>query len=82
MNRLKILLFAGLKDALGVRAVELEIPERSTVADLKNILIERYPRVTPWKESLKVAVNHEYAADGDPVPDSAEVALIPPVSGG
>ena len=32
--------------------------------------------------TMLVAVNEEYAKDGDPVPPGATVALIPPVSGG
>jgi molybdopterin converting factor subunit 1 len=82
MNKLKVLLFASLRDAAGTRLIDLEVPFGATVADLKISLYAGYPALARWQDTVKVAVNQEYAADDRVVPDGAEIALIPPVSGG
>ena len=43
--------------------------------------MERYPALRELS-SLALAVNQAYARDKDPVHESDEIALIPPVSGG
>ena len=82
MNNLKVLLFASLRDAVGARSLELELLPGATVAEMKSKLIADHPALARWQETVKVAVNREYAADDDLIPAQAEIALIPPVSGG
>ena len=67
-----VLLFAHLRDRLGP-SVTVELPAGATVADLRA----RLPI-----EGCQVAVNLAFAEDADVIPDGAEVAVIPPVSGG
>jgi molybdopterin converting factor small subunit len=52
------------------------------VAEFKRKLFASYPTLAHWQESVKVAVNQEYAEDDEVIPEQAEIALIPPVSGG
>jgi molybdopterin synthase catalytic subunit len=68
-------LFAGLRERAGADRVEIELPEGARVADLLAAM-EVAPR------SCVVAINREYAAEGAPVREGDEVALVPPVSGG
>lgn len=82
MNKVTILLFASLRDAAGRRTLGLALPSGATVADLKEALVAEHPALAPWLEAVKVAVDHEYAGEGDVIPENAEIALIPPVSGG
>lgn len=82
MNRVKVLLFATLRDRVGARELELELPAAATVADLKTLLIKTYPTLSPAQSSIMTAVNREYAADEQIIPSGAEIALFPPVSGG
>lgn len=82
MNKVTILLFASLRDAVGRRTIDLALPPGATVADLKQALLAEYPALAPWLESVKVAVDHEYAGGEQAIPENAEIALIPPVSGG
>lgn len=77
-----VLLFATLKDAVGHSQIELTLPENATVADLKRALVLHHPQLQKWLPHVRVAVAQEYAHDNSPVADGAEVALIPPVSGG
>lgn len=69
---LRVLLFAHLRDRLGP-AVDVELPDGATVADLRA----RLPL-----DGCRVAVNLAFAEDADVIPPAAEVAVIPPVSGG
>jgi len=78
----KVLFFATLKEKAGVSQAELELPAGADVAALKRALYARFPQLPQQRSAMLVAVNREYAFDGDPVPDNAEVALFPPVSGG
>lgn len=82
MNKVKLLFFATLRDRAGTRNVEIEIPGGMTVSALKERIVELFPSLAQSVETALIAVNREYA-DGDAVvPDGAEVALFPPVSGG
>ncbi|HSJ89633.1 MAG TPA: molybdopterin converting factor subunit 1 [Anaerolineales bacterium] len=82
MNDVKALFFATLRDHVGVRSVELQIPKNTTVASLKSILVERYPMLMGLIGHTLLSVNQEYAFDETVIPDNAEIALFPPVSGG
>jgi MoaE-MoaD fusion protein len=80
--RVRLLAFASASDALGTGELELELPEPATVADLRAWLDARYPALAPLWPRLAVAVNGSIARSDDPLGDGAEVALLPPVSGG
>jgi molybdopterin converting factor subunit 1 len=80
--RVEVRLFAVARQRAGQPAVALEVPETVTVADLKRALAEACPTLAPLVPSLLIAVNSEYAAADTPIPPGAEVAAIPPVSGG
>jgi MoaE-MoaD fusion protein len=82
MNRVNILFFATLRDAAGDRQAEIDLPPGATVADLKTCLTAVYPKVEPHLQTVLVSVNKEFAFDQDVIPESAEIALFPPVSGG
>ena len=60
----------------------MELPEGARILDLKARLGNDLPDLAPLLDSVLVSIEREFAFDGDPVPDGAEVALFPPVSGG
>jgi molybdopterin converting factor subunit 1 len=82
MNNVKTLFFATLRDRLGVRSVEMQIPQSINVADFKKILIEKFPAMRGLTGHMLISVNHEYVFDDAIIPENAEIALFPPVSGG
>ncbi len=82
MNRVKILFFATLRDGAGCKDADLDLPLGATVADVKTLLAEKFPGLEPAMPSALVSVNREFAFDEDVIPDGAEIALFPPVSGG
>lgn len=80
--KIRVLFFASLQQAAGARQVALEIPDRISVQGLKDLLIQQFPGLAKVSSTILVAVNKEYASDQDFIPEGAEVALFPPVSGG
>ena len=82
MNKIRLLFFATLKERAGLANTELELPETATVMDLKAQVAQLYPAVGPLLAHSLVSVNQNYAFDEDRIPEHAEVALFPPVSGG
>jgi molybdopterin converting factor subunit 1 len=82
MNKIKVLFFATLRDRAGTKSVELKIPANMTVQALKDKLVSDYPNLKESIKTVLVSVNKEYALDEVAIPQDAEVALFPPVSGG
>lgn len=82
MNTVQVLFFATLKERAGTQRTSVDLPEQAKVADLKSLLAEKYPGLLPAMGTVLVSVNQEFAFDEEPLPQGAEVALFPPVSGG
>lgn len=82
MNRIRVLLFATMRQAAGVKAMELEIPEGLTVQGLLDILERDHPALSAHLKTVLVAINREFAFADAIIPADSEVGLFPPVSGG
>jgi molybdopterin synthase catalytic subunit/molybdopterin converting factor small subunit len=80
--KVRLLAFASAIDALGTGELELELPEGSRVADLRSRLAADFPRLGPLWPRLAVAVDGRLAGGEQALSEGAEVALLPPVSGG
>lgn len=82
MNRVKLLFFATLRDRAGAKSVELDIPSELTVQGLKEKISSEYPSLRESMSSVIITINREYAFDEAVIPQGAELAMFPPVSGG
>lgn len=78
----QVKLFALAREAAGADAVTVELPAGATVAELRRHLAEQFPKLAPLVTQMLVAVDAEYADDEHRLEAGAEVACIPPVSGG
>lgn len=79
---IQLRLFAGLKEPLGRDAIEVMLTPGATAFDLKAAVAESYPELAPLLAGTRVAVNQTFVASDARLAPGAEVALIPPVSGG
>lgn len=80
-DTLRISLFAGMADAIGRRAVDLAW-QGGTASTLRGRLAAEFPAIAPLLARSAVAIGDAYVDDDSPVPCGADVAIIPPVSGG
>ena len=82
MNHVKLLFFATLRDRAGTKSLDLEIPTDLTIQGLKDKLSAEYPNLKESMSSVLITINREYAFDDATIPQNAELAMFPPVSGG
>jgi len=78
----RVRLFAALREAAGCEAVELDLPGPATIGRLRRQLAERLPSSAEMVARAMFALGTEYATDATEIPPHADVACIPPVSGG
>ena len=74
-----VLYFASLRDAAGVAAEQVACP--ASLRELYRMLVARHGFTLP-PERLRVAVDGEFRDWSTPIADGAEIAFLPPVSGG
>lgn len=79
---IRVRLFARAKDLAGADAVSLDMPAGTTVGELRNKLATVCPALVGLLPGSALAVNADFAEDSLALPVGAEVALLPPVSGG
>ncbi|MEL7021026.1 MAG: MoaD/ThiS family protein [Bacteroidota bacterium] len=77
----ELLTFGIIRDIVGGAKLNLEIPVGCTVAELQDILKDRFPTIRTLRSFL-IAVNNEYGDMALVLQVGDEIALIPPVSGG
>ena len=80
--RVHVQLFAVARQRAGRHVVEVVLPDGATVADLRSVIAEAVPSLAPLLGSIRFAVNADYADDTTVIPPGADLAAIPPVSGG
>lgn len=86
MNPIKIRIryFASLREALGPGEA-VELAAGSTLAELRAQLVARggrHAEVLAAGRALRCAIDQTMAAETERVPDGAEIAFFPPVTGG
>ena len=80
--RVKVRLFARLRDIAGAADLARELPGGATAGTVWNLLADEHPELAAYRGAVSVAVNAEYARMDARIADGDEVAFLPPVSGG
>ena len=81
----RVLYFARLRERFDLAEESLELEDAASVADL---IAHLQARGGVWADELgatksfRVAVNQQLVQTDAPIPDNAEVAIFPPVTGG
>ena len=78
----QVLFFAQARERAGLASERLELPQGSRVRDALDALARAHPELAPLRAHLAVALDGTLARGEDTLTDGAELALLPPVSGG
>ena len=71
-----------LSEETVVVSTGVELAPSATVRQLRGAIVEQYPTLIDVIPHVRFAVNSDYAVDATAIPATAEIAMIPPVSGG
>lgn len=77
-----VLLFAQARESAGHGRATLELPEGSRVADALAMLERDHPALAALRPHLAIALDRRLVGLETPLTPGAELALLPPVSGG
>lgn len=79
---MRVLYFAHLKDVTGCAETELALGSGVDTTAVWRGLLAVHPGLARFRNSVRLARNHEYVGPDARFEENDEVALIPPVSGG
>ena len=79
--KVSVLFFGHFRD-IHPDGLEMDLPDRSTVADLASTLGSQDPRLEPIVRICRAAVSEEYVPTNTVLKAGDTVAFIPPMSGG
>jgi len=77
-----VLLFAQARDRAGTARETLELPAGSRVSDALAALTRSHPGLAELRAHLAVAMDQRLVREDAVLTPGAELALLPPVSGG
>jgi molybdopterin converting factor subunit 1 len=80
--RVKVLLFAALREAAGASQLDLTLEESANGSAVLDELAQRLPERRALLDRSALAVNEVYASADVTLREGDTVAVIPPVSGG
>ena len=80
--RVRVRLFAALREAVGRGELELELPPVATAEEAWGRLVADTPALADRRRGLAASVNRRYAPFDHPLAEGDELVFIPPVSGG
>lgn len=80
--RVRVRLFAVLRENAGRAELELELPPGATPESAWQGLVQAHPGLGSRRGHLAVAVNRRYARFDAALREGDELVFVPPVSGG
>lgn len=80
--KITVRLFAVARQLAGRETIELELSPGTTIGQLRALVAAEIPDLAPVLPHVQFAVGSAYARDDEPIPPGAQIACIPPVSGG
>jgi molybdopterin converting factor subunit 1 len=81
-NKIKVRLFANLRELVGEREITITLLGGVTVDHLNNEILKRYPQLKSFSNKFVTSVNCKVTTGDTIITSSDEIALLPPVSGG
>ena len=74
--------FSRLRELAGEPELELEVPEKTRVVELLDILYARVPALRDWDKSILVAAGVEFVTRDYVLQPDDRISIMPPVQGG
>lgn len=80
--KIRVQFFSRLRDLTGTSNIDLEVPDRTTAADLLRVVYGNAPALRDWDKSILVAAGVEFVGRDYLLKPGDEISIMPPVQGG
>ena len=80
--RIRIQFFSYFRDLAGCQGTDMDVPAATTLGELQERLMARFPNLAPMRRSALLAVGVAYEARDYILREGDEVSFFPPVQGG
>jgi len=77
-----IKVFALARQLAGQDQIQVDLPDGATVAHLRRAIAEQHPALAELVRRALFALDSDYAREDTPIAPGADLACVPPVSGG
>jgi len=81
-DKIKVRLFANLRELVGEKEIIITVPSGVTVCYLNNEILKKCPQLKSFSNKFVTSVNCKVTTGDTIITSSDEIALLPPVSGG
>lgn len=81
-DKIKVKLFAILRERVGEGEITITVPSGITVNHLNNEILKKYPQLKSFGNKFVTSVNCKVTTGDTVITSRDEIALLPPVSGG
>lgn len=81
-DKIKVKLFAILRERVGESEITITVPSGITVNHLNSEILKKYPQLKSFSNKFVTSVNCKVTTGDTVITSKDEVALLPPVSGG
>lgn len=80
--QVRVYFFAHSRDLAGCAEAVESVPPETSVTELVEGLLRRFPKLAALRTSLRVAVGVDYQEGDYHLREGDEVAILPPMQGG
>jgi len=80
--KVRVQFYAQLRDLVGTREQDLDLPEGATVRDLLDEIYARQPSLGAHDKSILIGVGVEFVDRNYRLKPGEEISIMPPVQGG
>jgi MoaE-MoaD fusion protein len=80
--KVQVLFYAQLHDLIGMRQLDVDVPDGATVRDLLRQLYAHQPKLRQHDKSILIAAGVEFVDRNFKLSPGDEISIMPPVQGG
>jgi MoaD family protein len=80
--KIRVQLYAQLRDLIGTRELEVDLSEGASVGDLLEAIYAKQPALRSHDKSILIGSGVEFVDRNHKLKPGEEIAIMPPVQGG
>ena len=78
----RVQFYAQLRDLVGIRELDIDVAEGSTIRDLLEQVYAQQPKLRPHDKSILIGAGVEFVDRNYRLKPGEEISVMPPVQGG